>query len=87
MRCAANNDQTFVQSAGPLGSGDDVVIERKGNAFEHGPIEMSAGVVKREPDKSAAGLGVPDRTALAHEIRQKNDSIRAGRDFFGTFLQ
>ena len=47
----------------------EVVQHRVTNAFHHGAHPMTTTMVKAEPEDHAARVGIPDRRALAHEIR------------------
>src|SRR6185369_17652991 len=56
------------------------VADRKGRGLEDRPREVAPTVSEGEPDERAARGRVPERRALAGEIRQEDDAVRAGRN-------
>lgn len=87
MRGAADNDQPVVQRNRAAPAGLDVVAQRERDAFEHRAIQVRARMRETQPDECAAGLRIPHRAALAHQIRQEQHAVGAGRHAFGRRLE
>ena len=57
------------------------MLQRKRYAFQYGADHVAACFIITEPVKNAFRVRVPDWGAFAGHIREKNDSVRTGRDF------
>src|SRR5207249_3814339 len=54
------------------------VAEREADAFQHGPGQMRARMRQAEADERGAQGGIPVRRALALQIGEEGDPVRAG---------
>src|SRR6185312_12749498 len=77
LRAAARNAHRFESSSHSL---DDIqaILLTVGNAFEQGANQIRARVLRGHANPAAARQCVEMRSALAHQIRQPEQSLRTG---------
>ncbi len=56
------------------------VAQAESDAFHDGPRNVSAAVIRGEPDQRGAGFGIKVRSALAHQVGSPEHSVASGRN-------
>jgi len=80
--CPRRRDEAARPSPGALDC-FEVMAHTKSRCFEQAPIEVAAGMAERQAEHRAARHGVEQGCALAGEVRQHYQAVRAGRGLPG----
>src|SRR6202012_1745583 len=81
--CAASAEADAADGDAECGEEREGVLERVGNALQHGASEVGGGVCGADAGEGCADCRIEVRRALAEQVRSPFEAFTAGRDFGG----